>query len=111
MIQINPIPEGYHTVTPFLIVRGAAEAIEFYKTAFGAQETMRVGAPGGKVGHAEIQIGNSRIMLADECPEMGFRGPLTLGGSPTGIVLYVEDSDKAYARAVEAGAKVVRPLA
>ena len=110
MLHVNPIPEGYHTATPYIIVRGAADAIDFYKKAFGAQETMRVGAPGGKIGHAEIQIGNSRIMLADEHPEMGFRGPQSLGGSPSGIVLYVEDSDKAYAQAVAAGAKVVRPL-
>lgn len=110
MITSTPIPEGYHTATPYLIVRGAAQAIEFYKNAFGARENLRVNAPGGMIGHAEIQIGNSRIMLADEFPQMGFKGPQSLGGTPTGIVLYVENADAAFAQAVAAGANVVKPM-
>ena len=106
----KPIPEGYHTATPHLILKDAGRAIEFYKQAFGAKELMRYAVPGGKVGHAEIQIGNSRIMLADEYPEMGFVGPQALGGSPVSLVLYVEDVDGWFARAVAAGAQVIRPL-
>jgi len=106
----RPIPEGYHNVTPYLIVSDAAGAIEFYKTAFGATELMRMGAPGGKVGHAEIRIGDSRIMLADEFPDMGARGPKALGGSPVSLHLYVEDVDGVARQAVAAGAKEVRPI-
>jgi PhnB protein len=106
----KPIPDGYHTVTPYLIVNGAASAIEFYKKAFGATELFRMPGPDGKIGHAEIKIGNSPIMLADEHPEMGFRGPKALGGSPVGILLYVEDVDKMAGQAVAAGAKVEKPV-
>ena len=106
----RPIPEGYHNVTPYLIVSDAAGAIEFYKTAFGATELMRMAAPGGKVGHAEIRIGDSRIMLADEFPDMGARGPKALGGSPVNLHLYVEDVDGVARQAVAAGAKEVRPI-
>jgi len=106
----RPIPEGYHNVTPYLIVSDAAGAIEFYKTAFGATELMRMAAPGGKVGHAEIRIGDSRIMLADEFPDMGARGPKALGGSPVSLHLYVEDVDGVARQAVAAGAKEVRPI-
>jgi PhnB protein len=109
-MPVKPIPEGYHTATPYLIVRGAAEAIEFYREAFAAQESMRVGGPGGKIGHAEIRIGDSPIMLADEMPEMGFRGPQSLGGTPVVLVLYVEDADAVFGRALAAGATVVKPL-
>jgi hypothetical protein len=91
--RVKPIPEGYHTATPYLIIRDAAGALEFYKKAFGATELYRMAGPGGKVMHAEIQIGDSRLMLADEFPEMGYRGPQALGGSPVGICLYVEDVD------------------
>src|SRR5438128_5321428 len=104
------IPEGYHTATPYLIVNGAGRAIEFYKQAFGATELMRIGAPGGKVGHAEIKIGDSHIMLADEHPEMDARSPQTIGGTPVGLMLYFEDADSVTARAVAAGAKVLRPV-
>jgi PhnB protein len=107
---VKPIPDGYHTVTPYLIVNGAASAIEFYKKAFGATELFRMPGPDGKIGHAEIKIGNSPIMLADEHPEMGFRGPKALGGSPVGILLYVEDVDKMAGQAVAAGAKVEKPV-
>ena len=109
-MPVSPIPPGYHTVTPYLIVRGAAAALEFYKKAFGAEELLRIGGPDGRVGHAEIKIGNSHIMLADEMPEMGAKGPQTLGGSPVGLCLYVEDVDARYDRAVKAGATVVRPV-
>lgn len=108
--RVKPIPEGYHTATPYLIVRDAARAIEFYKKAFGATELMRMADPSGKVMHAEIRIGNSPIMLADEVPEMGARGPESLGGSPVSILLYVEDVDALFSQAVAAGAKVQRPV-
>ncbi|HEY2456819.1 MAG TPA: VOC family protein [Candidatus Acidoferrum sp.] len=109
--KVKPIPEGYHTATPYLIVTGAAKAIEFYKSAFGADEIMRMPQPDGRIGHAEIKIGDSTIMLADEFPEMGARSPQSLGGSPVSILLYVEDVDTVFAQAVAAGAKVQRPLA
>ena len=108
--KVKPIPEGYHTVTPYLYIRDAAAAIEFYKKAFGATELMTFASPGGKVGHAEIKIGNSVVMLADEFPEMEVRSPQSLGGSPVGLLLYVEDVDAAVSRAVAAGAKVLRPV-
>ena len=109
--KVRPIPRGYHTATPYLIVNGAANALNFYKRAFDAEELMRVADPSGKVGHAEIKIGNSPIMLADEFPEMGYRGPQSLGGSPVSILLYVEDVDAQFNRAVAAGAKVRKPVA
>jgi PhnB protein len=108
--SVRPIPEGYHSVTPYLAVDGAARAIEFYKQAFGATEVMRMAAPGGKIGHAEIRIGDSRIMLADEYPDMGFRSPKAYGGSPVGLHLYVEDVDAVARQAVAAGAREVRPV-
>ena len=104
------IPEGYHSITPYLAVDGAAAAIEFYRKAFGATEVMRMPAPGGKVGHAEIEIGGSRIMLADEYPDMNFRSPRTYGGTPVGLHLYVEDVDAVAGQAVAAGAKELRPV-
>ena len=106
----KPIPEGYHTATPYLIIKNAAKAIEFYKQAFGAKETMRFPAPGGKIGHAEIRIGDSAIMMADEFPEKGVRSPESFGGSAVMILLYVEDVDAVTARAIAAGAKSVRPV-
>jgi PhnB protein len=108
--KVKPVPEGYHSVTPYLIMADAGRALEFYKQAFGASEIMRMGAPGGKVGHAEIQIGDSRIMLADEHPAMGYRGPKAFGGSAVGIHLYVEDVDTVFNRAVAAGATVKRAV-
>jgi len=108
--KVKPIPEGYHTATPYLITKDAASAIEFYKKAFGATELMRFADPSGKVGHAEIKIGDSPIMLADEFPEMGFRSPQSFGGSPISIVLYVEDVDTIFNRAIAAGAKELRPV-
>ena len=109
--KVKPIPEGYHTATPYLIVKDAAHAIEFYKKAFGATELMRMPGTGGKIGHAEIKIGDSPIMLADEVPGMGFRSPESLGGSPISILLYVEDVDVVFSEALAAGAKVQRPVA
>ncbi|MBL0313122.1 MAG: VOC family protein [Holophagaceae bacterium] len=109
--NVKPIPEGYHSVTPYLIVHGAANALDFYKRAFGAVELFRMEAPEGRIGHAEIRIGDSHIMLADEHPEMGAKSPETLGGSPVSLMLYVQDVDQVFAQAVEAGAGVERPLA
>jgi len=108
--KVKPIPEGYHTATPYLILSDAAKAIEFYKRAFGAAELMRFAAPGGKIGHAEIKIGDSQIMLADEHPDMGYKSPTSLGGSPVSIMLYVNDVDATAAQAVSAGAKVMKPV-
>jgi PhnB protein len=109
-MAVKSIPEGYHSVTPYLIVSGASDAIEFYKKAFGAVELMRMPAPGEKIGHAEIKIGDSPIMLADEFPEMGHKSPQTLGGSPVSIMIYVEDVDTVFNRAIAAGGKEQRPV-
>ncbi len=109
MADVKPIPDGYPVVTPYLCVDGAEAAIRFYGDVLGATERMRMPAPGGKVGHAELQIGASLIMLSDEFPEMGQVSPKTVGGSPVTISVYVEDVDAAFARAQEAGAKVMRP--
>ena len=108
---VKAIPEGYHTVTPYLILSGAGDAIAFYKKALGAEEVMRMEDPGGKIHHAEIKIGDSRIMLADEHPEIQALSPKTVGGSPVSIHLYVADVDGAVERAVAAGAKLIRPVA
>jgi PhnB protein len=109
-MAVKPIPDGYHSVTPFLVVQGGAKALEFYQKAFGAKVLMRMEEPGGKVAHAEMQIGDSRIMLADEYPEMGFVGPQANQGSSVSLMLYVEDVDKVAARAVAAGARELRPV-
>jgi PhnB protein len=106
--QANPVPDGYHSVTPALTIKGAADAIEFYKRAFGAKELMRLAEPNGTIGHAEIGIGDSRIMLSDENPAYN-ASPQTLGGSTVHISLYVEDVDKVIDQAVALGAKVVFP--
>ena len=105
------VPTGYHTATPYLILDDASRAIEFYRQAFDAEELDRYDAPGGKIGHAEIRVGDSIIMLADEYPDMGYRSPRAIGGTPVSIMLYVEDVDAQFERAVAAGAKVRRPLA
>lgn len=107
---VKPIPEGYHTVTPYLTLNDATRAIDFYKRAFNATERVRMDTPNGKVGHAELQIGDSMIMLGDEMPGMGNRSPQSLGGSCAGIFLYVKDVDAAFQQAVNAGAKVEQPL-
>ena len=105
-MSVKSIPEGYHSVTPYLIIGGAADAIEFYKNSFGATELFRFPAPGGKIGHAEIKIGDSPVMLADEHPDMGYKGPQSIGGSPVSLMIYVEDVDTVFNRAVEGGATV-----
>lgn len=108
--KVNYTPEGYHSVTPYLCVSDAARAIEFYKEAFGATEVMRMEAPGGKIGHAEMRIGDSVVMLADEFPELSFRSPQTVGGASAHFMIYDEDVDARVERAVAAGAKLTRPV-
>jgi PhnB protein len=108
--KVKSIPDGYHAVTPYLSIEGASSAIDFYKKAFGAREIMRIDGPGVTIGHAEIAIGDSRVMLADEFPDMNFRGPKAFGGSPIHLHVYVEDVDTSFPQAVAAGAKVLRPL-
>lgn len=108
-MSVSPVPAGYHTVTPYVIVAGAAQAIEFYKHAFGATELLRLDG-GGKIMHAEIKIGDSPIMLADEFPEMGARGPNAFGGSPVSLMIYVPDVDAFVAKAVAAGGTLRRPV-
>lgn len=104
-MAVKPVPEGYHTATPYLVIKGAGQAIEFYQKAFGATEVMRFPMPDGSVGHAEIKIGDSHLMMADEYPDMGYVGPKTLGGTAVSILLYVDDVDTVFNRAVAAGAK------
>jgi PhnB protein len=108
--NISPVPKGYHSVTPYLIVKGAAKAIEFYREVLGATELMRFPGPNGTIGHAEIKVGDSQVMLADEVPGKGFSSPETVGGTPVGIVVYVEDVDASVAKAQAAGAKMVKPV-
>ncbi len=109
-MSVKPIPDGYHSVTPYLICQGAAAAIEYYKLAFGAVELFRMPGENGIVMHAEIKIGNSPVMLADEFPDMGFVGPKTLKGTPVCLMIYVEDCDLTFSKAVAAGAIVMKPL-
>jgi PhnB protein len=108
--MVKPMPDGYPRVTPYLIVDGASAAIDFYTSVLGATERMRMPAPEDKVGHAELEIGDSVIMLADESPEMDARGPRTVGGTPVSLHVYVEDVDSVFERAVQAGAKALRPV-
>jgi PhnB protein len=109
--KVRAIPRGFHAVTPYLCVNNASSAMEFYGKAFGATVVMRLADPSGRVGHAELAIGDSVIMLADEHPEFGVRSPQSFGGSPVSLHLYVDDADAVVARAVEAGAKLLRPVA
>jgi PhnB protein len=104
------IPDGYHSVTPYLIIKGAADAIDFYKRVFIATELMRMQSPDGKIGHAEIRIGDSAIMLADENPEMGHRSPQSLGGAGVSLMVYVDRVDEVFNRAVASGAKELQPV-
>ncbi len=108
--KIKPIPDGYHTATPYLVITNASEAIEFYKKAFDATEIMRLASPEGKVMHAEIKIGDSPIMLCDECPDWNALSPRTIGGTSVSIMLYVEDVDTVVNRAVAAGATLLMPV-
>jgi len=110
-MTVAPIPPGYAGVTPYLIVRDAAQAIDFYKRAFGATEALRLLYPDGKVAHAELAIGQGFVMLAEEMAKDGYRGPQALGGTPVSLLVYVPDVDAAFARAVAAGATAQRPVA
>jgi PhnB protein len=107
--KVNAIPSGYHSLTPYLVVNDASRAIDFYTQAFGAKETVRMGGPGGKIGHAELKIGDSMLMLSDEIPGSGTRSPQSLGGSPVSVFMYVENVDSVFDRAVKAGAKADKP--
>jgi PhnB protein len=109
-MAIKPIPDGYHSVTPYLIVSGAAKAIDFYKKAFGAVELLRMPGPDGRIGHAELRIGDSVLMLADERPEMGYRSPQSLGGTAVSLMVYVERVDEVFKRAVAGGAKELQSV-
>jgi PhnB protein len=109
MAHVKPIPEGYHSVTPYLIIDGASDAIAYYKKAFNATELFRMEHQ-GKIGHAELKIGDSPIMLADEQPALGYRGPKSLGGTPVSLMIYVEDVDTIYKQAIAAGGNEVKPL-
>lgn len=110
-MAVKPIPDGYNQAIPYLTCKNAAKALEFYVKAFGATELMRMAAPDGKIGHAEIKIGNAIIMISDEYPEMQIQSPQTLGGTPVGIYVYVPDVDAFNQRAIAAGATVQRPIA
>jgi len=110
MSKVPYIPEGYNTVTPYLVIKGAAQAIEYYKKVFGATVVVRMDGPEGRVGHAELQIGDSRIMLADENPSMGATSATTIGNSPVSLYLYLPDVDKVVDKAVAEGAKILKPV-
>lgn len=109
--MVKPIPDGFHTLTPHIVVKGATQAIAFYQKAFGAEELFSFKDPSGQVMHAEVRIGDSLLMLCEECPDMGARGPLAIGGSSVTLALYVKDVDQAFAKAVAAGATVRMPVA
>jgi PhnB protein len=110
--KVSPIPEGYNSITPYLIIKGAAQAIEYYKKVFGATEVIRMDQPDGKVGHAELKIGDSRIMLADENPSLGqgHASATSIGASPVSLYLYIPDVDRVVERAAAAGAKILKPV-
>ena len=110
MSNVRPIPEGYSSVTPYLYIKGASSAVEFYKKVFGAAEILRMPGPNGQIMHAELKIGDSMIMLSDEHPEMGALSPQSVGGTATGLHVYVKNVDAVVKRAVDAGAKLVRPV-
>ncbi|MDD9380977.1 VOC family protein [Streptomyces sp. ZAF1911] len=109
-MTVQPVPEGYPRVTPYLCIDGAAAAIDFYVSVLGARERMRMAAPGGKIGHAELELGSSLVMLADEYPGIGFRSPKSVGGTPVTLHVYVEDVDAVFAKALAGGATELRPL-
>src|SRR5438552_2317570 len=110
MSKVPHIPQGYNSVTPYLIIKGAAQAIDYYKKVFGATEVMRMDQPGGKIGHAELKIGNSHIMLADENPNLGqgHASAVSIGASPVSLHLYIPDVDRVVERAVAEGAKILK---
>ena len=109
-MSVNPVPDGYHSITPYICAKGAAKAIDYYKDIFGATELMRMGAPDGKIGHAELKIGDSVIMIADEFPPMGFLSPETIGGSPVVLHIYVDDVDSTVEKAVATGSTLLRAV-
>ena len=109
-MAVKPIPDSHHSITPYLSIKGAAKALEFYKQAFGATELLRMAMPDGGIGHAEIKIGDSIIMLADPCDQSGFHSPQSLGGSSVALHVYVENVDSQFAQAISAGAKVIKPV-
>ena len=109
-MSVKPIPDGYHVVTPYLSIKGAAQAIDFYKRAFNATEIYRLSAPNGDIAHAEIRIGDSPVMLADACDESGFQDPTQLQGTSIGLHIYAEDVDSLFSRALGAGAKMIKPV-
>jgi PhnB protein len=109
MSAVKPVPDGYHTVTPYLVVRDAAAAIAFYAKAFGAEELFRMPGPGGAVMHAELKLGDSIVMLGEESPQMGTSAPQTIGGSPVSLMVYLNDVDASFARAAQAGCTVEMP--
>ena len=108
-MSVKPIPEGYHSVTPYIVVDDAAAALDFYKRAFGAEEVLRM-PMGDRIGHAELQVGDSVVMLADEVPAMGHKGPKAYGGAAVSLMIYVTDVDATFKRALEAGATAQRPV-
>jgi PhnB protein len=110
MKKVSYIPKGYSTITPYLVIKGAAKAIDYYKKVFGATVVVRMDGPDGRVGHAELQIGDSRIMLADENPQMGYRSAESIGASPVSLYVYLPDCDKVVAQAVAEGAKILKPV-
>ena len=110
MAKAKPIPDGYHSITPYLVIKGAAKAIDYYKKAFGATEIMRMPGPGDRIGHAELRFGDSVIMLADEVPEMVIQSPEHFGGSPVSLMIYVQDVDAVFNCAIAAGAKLKKPI-
>lgn len=110
MANVKPIPDGYPQITPYLYIDGAEAAIEFYGAVLGTKERMRMGGPGGRIGHAELELGDSVIMLADEAPDMGAKGPKLIGGSPVTLSVYIDDVDAVFDRAIEAGASQIRPV-
>ena len=111
MSKVNYIPKGYNTITPYLVIKGAAKAIEYYKNVFGAKVVVRMDGTNGLVGHAEVQIGDSRFMLADENPQVGHRSAETIGASPVSLYVYLPDCDKVVEKAVASGAKILKPVA
>lgn len=111
MANVKAVPEGYNSITPYLVIKGAAAAIDFYRTAFNATEVMRMPMPDGRIGHAELRMGDSVVMLADESPEAEAISPSTLGGTTVGLMIYVEDADSIFNKAISMGAKVKKPMA
>jgi PhnB protein len=111
MKKVSYIPKGYNTITPYLVIKGAAKAIDYYKKVLGAKVVVRMDGPDGRVGHAELQIGDSRVMLADENPQMGYRSAESIGASPVSLYVYLPDCDKVVAKAAAEGAKILKPVA